>query len=275
MKQAAAKTTMTTEKPPEKELDAYEAAQHILKSINFGELLQMDGNKEEEEEEEKEQGVRAELQGQLALLAAQLAAYAKEDAQETTMSNDTLQYPSNSIADESGGTTVPSTDTPTTPTIPSTTENNTTAAAATPPSIGDTDMASILPLPEAQPSEPPDGSTAVLNSSHGGRADAAAPPIADEPGHSDPLPVDGSVSQQPVPSTENESGGDATRQESSEKGDVNGDTMPGILPPPTVSKDNNDQISQDFAAVFADMSEEGDEFNTEDEDEEDMDEVII
>ncbi len=73
--------------------DAYEAAQHILKTINFGEgLLNLKSpehdSKEDTEQGDKEweDGIRAQLQAQLALLAAQLQEYAQErDAEEAAL----------------------------------------------------------------------------------------------------------------------------------------------------------------------------------------------
>ncbi|PBK74925.1 hypothetical protein ARMSODRAFT_1013900 [Armillaria solidipes] len=84
--------------------DAYAAAQHILKTINFGEgLLSLSKksqvittpitsaaapadqaittNDEDDDDREWEAGIRAQLQAQLALLAAQLAEYAQESNQ--------------------------------------------------------------------------------------------------------------------------------------------------------------------------------------------------
>ena len=65
--------------------DAYQAAQHILKTINFREgLLSLTSSEQEQKtaeqvaEKEWEDGVRAQLQAQLALLAAQLDEYAQE-----------------------------------------------------------------------------------------------------------------------------------------------------------------------------------------------------
>ncbi|KAK0464429.1 uncharacterized protein EV420DRAFT_1725081 [Desarmillaria tabescens] len=84
--------------------DAYAAAQHILKTINFGEGLltlskksqdtttpvtsaaapadqAMTINDEDDDDREWEAGIRAQLQAQLALLAAQLAEYTQESHQ--------------------------------------------------------------------------------------------------------------------------------------------------------------------------------------------------
>ncbi|KAF9000802.1 hypothetical protein BDZ89DRAFT_1050793 [Hymenopellis radicata] len=73
--------------------DAYEAAQHILKTINFGEGLlnlkspEPDSREDAEQgDKEWEDGIRAQLQAQLALLAAQLQEYAQErDAEEAAL----------------------------------------------------------------------------------------------------------------------------------------------------------------------------------------------
>ncbi|KAK0504077.1 hypothetical protein EDD18DRAFT_485832 [Armillaria luteobubalina] len=85
-------------------VDAYAAAQHILKTINFGEgLLSLSKksqdittpvplaaapadqaittNDEDDDDREWEAGIRAQLQAQLALLAAQLVEYAQESNQ--------------------------------------------------------------------------------------------------------------------------------------------------------------------------------------------------